>query len=445
MRTKLGVLAIGCLCVPFFQCGGGDDSTGAQVTDAGSGDATTTDGASPNDAAVTDSGPKTVTVAGSLIGGANADGPLANREVVVIDANGAATKLTSDANGKFGAPNIAVPYDIAVPFTPPDAATPGGAWFYSGISRANPIARGSDYVSATADETPQQTTVTFTTTSCSGCYVWFSGPDDNIRSSGVAGASPYSVTYHWTGSATHSAPFHIYLSNAAGAFTNYIDMPSQPLTASGTTALGTPTLATTTSGTMGVAVTLPTSYVFGGSNVAINHTDGSRIAFGPDPSALASLVSFPQVPGVLIAMENSAYAGNAGAFANITIGEAGAPVEVATNLIAAPSLLTPADAATGITTAQSLTWSAFGATSISQALITRAGNPDIIVYTAAPAVDLGRLAKGDIDLAAASTYNWRVGAGAGYATMDDLMAQNPLPKDTVEYNSNTVSQTFTTQ
>ncbi|MEO7109924.1 MAG: hypothetical protein ABI183_05760, partial [Polyangiaceae bacterium] len=205
MPTKLGVIVITGLCLPFFNCGGGDDSTGAQSSnDAGADAIAVTDSGPIVDSAPVDSGPVIVTVNGTLMGRAGDGGPLASRDLTIVDANGAVTKTTSDANGKFSASAVQTPYDIAVPYVPLDAGGPAFPRYFAGITRADPTVKGVDYNKASAG-TPlaQTTTLSFTATVCSGCSIFVAGPDspESGTLTGTGTSQLFNQMYGWSGAA----------------------------------------------------------------------------------------------------------------------------------------------------------------------------------------------------------------------------------------------------
>jgi hypothetical protein len=446
MRTKLSVVVIGAAtCAAFLHCGGGDDSTGAQASDAGS-DAVANDSApSGGDASTTDSAAATIDVNGSLVGGVGPNGAIVNRDVVVIDANDVVTKVTTDASGKFVVHGVQPPYDVAVPFDPPDAATPGLARFYAGISAPNPTVTGTDYNAYPT--APQQTsTVTFTANACAACEIYFTSPDYNVRQSGTGAASPYSVSYTWSGSATHSAPMHLYVTDNSGVFQSYVDLPSTALNAGGTTALGSPTLTAVTNGNVSITVNVPASATIDEFGVTMFNTDGSSFGSSGALTTSPGVGNYPRLANVIIAANARAYLGSAEFEGNVKYSEATIPGSITMSMVASPTLLTPAKSATGVSDTDTLTWSAFGTSPTTYVVVLWiTGGAYSYVYTDNPSFTLGRLTKGGMGLSSATNYNWEVVAGGNYASVDDVVQQTAAANGVITYNGNSLPQTFTTK
>lgn len=446
MRTTLGVLMLTGLCLPFFQCGGGDDSTGAQASDGGANDSSTSDSAPTGDSSTTtDSSTEVIDVNGSLVGGTGPNGAIVNRDVNVIDANDVVTKVTTDAAGKFVAHGVQTPYDIAVPFDPPDAASPGIGQYYAGISAPNPIVSGSDYNAYTTPP-QQQSTVTFTADACASCLIFFSSPDYNVRFAGTGAAAPYSVNYTWSGSATHSAPMHVYVTDNTVVYQSYVDLPAQALNAGGTTALGTLTLAPVTNGNVSITVNLPASSVLDDFNVVVSHADGSnQLGYSGALTNSPGVGNYPRLPNMVLTAAASSYVGSADSQAKVVYSEAAIPGSITMSMIVAPTLLTPASAATGVTDADSLSWSPFGTPTVTVLQLVDSGGKYTELRTTASSFVLGRLTKAGMGLKATTGYQWLVQSGGQADTMDHFVTHTATPQGTITYEGQSLTQKFTTQ
>jgi hypothetical protein len=446
MRTRWSVFAVGCLCGVSVHCSGSDDAAApGGSTDAG---VVADTNAPPTDAAPpTDSGPNLprVNVAGTLLGRASDNGPLASRDVIIIGADDVVVKTSSDGNGKFSASGVATPYDIGIPYFPTDAAAPALPTFYAGISRPDPIVEGNDYT-APISESQYQATVTWSANVCVGCTMIITAPSDHAQFPGAGPASPFSQPLHWYGPTNITTPIHFYIKDATGAYTSYLDISSQALVSNTPVALGTVGLTPVPStGDLTFTATPPASYASQSTSLQVNTSDNSQIdLFSTATATLAG--KFPLLPGVSLI----AAAAATGPVSEYTTGQeqllaASAAPTLAMNLPIATALLTPTDHSTGVALSLGLTWSAFASPIVYSGTLTGPSGGYISFYSATPAIDFSKLAKAEMAVAPATTYTWGVSAGGLATKMDEFVAVAPSGLGVPSYRTASVYQTFTTQ
>jgi hypothetical protein len=456
------LVTMGVFCVPLLHCGSGGEGPGAPSNDAGidatndggptathvgdaggtdatsdgdpnatqTGDAGGTDGTSAGDAGST--GATALNINGTLNDEDNGS-PLALTTVVIIDAHGTVTTTNSDASGHFHATGVVAPYDIGVPSNLT-------ARYFSGISRPDPVVFGL------GQSTIESTTVKWSATVCSGCTLWFSGPDLNgVQTPSFHHGDPFSYVYPWPGAAPHSVAFHFLLQDATGAFTQYLDIPSQPLTPGAVIDLVNLALLPTTNGTLSVTVAVPSSYHLEGSVMTtILGADQSRLATSLGPSGLTN---FPKLAGTSVGFD--AFAGGPGgaeSYGSVAFPEAAVPPSVTLKLPATPPLLAPTPDA-GVTASQNLAWSAYATPTVYRIVIdpTAPGGRTYVIDTSTPSFGLSRLATAGIALQSATNYTWLVQAGGLVTNMNDYVRTQPAVYGQLSTLSESASESFTTQ
>ncbi len=416
--------------------------------DGGVADGGSSDGSPSNDGApLGDGATGTIDVNGTLTGRAVVGGgPLASRDVVVIDANGVVTKTSSGADGTFHVAGVKTPYDVAVPYIPVSPDMHSSPRYYAGITRVDPVVSGIDYNPSYL--TTRSANITFTV--CSNCNLWMSGPDDSHFDFGT-GVSQ-TIKYTWHGDSTRTIDLHFYFQQSqtqSVPFTAHVDKASVALADGQTVALGdlgagTP-IPTNTSTTF--TATLPALYTYSGADVRFYGADDSSIAY-QQWDELSSTVLIPPVATLRVTAGGTSL-GPSGEHAYWSVGYAAAtsvPTAISASVLPAPVLLTPSNHAVGVPSSQVLSWSAFGAPSSYQVYLAETNGVELLAYTSSTSFDMTRLGLAGIVLASGHTYSWQAITDE-HKSIDDLVTSTapPAVDGVVRYAAHSSSQSFTAQ
>ncbi|HEX7666088.1 MAG TPA: hypothetical protein VF407_16285 [Polyangiaceae bacterium] len=416
---KIGSAAlVACVFAALLHCGGGDDSAaptndgGGDVLEAGTSDTGSSDGATP------EAGTGTIDVHGVLQSTDRPPVPQTNVALVVVDAAGTKTNVTTGADGTFHVANVAPPYDVYEPVANPDGGPSLGGDYFAGLTRPDPALalypqpRGASI----------KGTVTFSGSFCSTCQVFASTSDDrSTMFSGTGASSSYTWNLAWYGASSVTRTLHFWeVDTSTKTILARLDL-SKTLTEGTTVALGAlPTFTTVTPATTTVVATMPGGYTFAGTREILTVADGSSI-FDFSYPTVSSSVSLPNVSGISIqpfaaaSRADTAQSSCTVSYPDYTV----APATLSVPLPEAPTALTPADKATSVPPTRKLTWSAFASGGTYAVQITE---PDASyeIYTDATSIDPQHLALAGIMLPSNVSIGWSVNEAGVATSMDEL-------------------------
>jgi hypothetical protein len=463
MRSTFAFVTLSCAAALLFHCGGGDDSSGgAPVSDAGSGsDSPVVGDSGSTDSGPVDSGPPVtrVDVNGLLNGRASDNGPLASRNVVLIDALGVVTKVVSGADGKFQVLGVAAPYDLVAPYEVADAATPATQLYYADLTRPDPVIATHDYANGSFPP-PYTATVTFTINACLNCPITFSGrstgldfgsADSESPLIGTGAASSYSVTYSWYGgNVSSTANFHAGVKSVAGAFIAADQITGVTMSLGGTTALGALTGAALGTSNIVVTSTLPAGYTaVSPPEMNAYYADSAHAGYSYAASGVSATLATPDIAGTIV--ETQLDIAGAQGTANAFVYQPFANALTATFNLPAPSVpLTPTNSALDVTDTQTMTWSALSTPALYTIELNDGNEAYYQINTSSTSFDLGRLTKAGIPLRGATVYHWHIDTATEWAT-DDAYAVPArtgfpgYPLSQTLYNTASLAQPFTTK
>ncbi|HEX7664746.1 MAG TPA: hypothetical protein VF407_09550, partial [Polyangiaceae bacterium] len=287
----------------------GDDDGGGVTGDGGGGsggDGAIGDGGSGSDAA-----PSVIDVDGTLVLPNDDDtspstAPLANRQIVVLDANGVLTKVTSGADGKFHVGGVKTPYDTLVPFDAPDAGGIVTPVYIGGLTRSNPTLFGVPFGPRVSPE--HSATIAFSENVPTGSTIVVSAGEYNHPNPGTGSTQIFnSFAATWYGpSTTTTASVGLLQYDSSGTFTKFGLVGMQTFTDGVTKALGSPTLAALGANkTVTITATPPGTYSISSNLARFVTADNTFLGTSEAATATATL-NVPPLLSTQVFLESQA-------------------------------------------------------------------------------------------------------------------------------------------
>ncbi len=359
-----------------------------------------------------------VTVTGKVIGINNQ--PVASVPVLITGL----PSVNTDANGSFTIPNVTTPYSIAVvdgvnnralvyrgltrsdptlvwlgasPGTPRNASVSGSLIPWTAIA---PGAKTNARVAFVSTDATGVGLPSFTTGAFSSGTLWY-GPTTTT-------GSLYALVWDYDANGLPTT------------FSKYGKRANVTLLDGTTNA--------NQNDTLGVA---QTAQISGTMNVAAGYTLSTRsltavfeskggITFASEVSPVPNFTyNTPNIPGVTLSLVALATKAGSGTVESFTSGLAVNATNVSVNVPAAPELSLPVNNATGVTTGTPFSWTQFsGGVHIVSFSPAVAGQPSVLVVTAATGDSIPNLSSAGLALPKSASYSWSVIGVSPFASID---------------------------
>jgi len=350
--------------------------------------------------------------------------PISGAKVVVAGAN----PVTTDADGRFSIPGVAVPYDLTVMLTSSNTAL-----VYKGLTRADPALLSLDF--AGADQTA---TISGTTPPTSGpvTFVFFQS-GRNVIGGGFADAATgqYAITVSWRGSATARSGRLNALQFTSGPTqpTSYEGYANKPLTitAGGDFSSNNFVAADLTDPSeqsIGGSVAVPTGYSLTFRRLYLFFERVPLIWTEQNHPSSAFTYTVPAVSGAVFGV--GAWSEDAASRVsfffkrgiNGNSSDTGVPLEAATQLAL------PADGATSVDAATPFSWGQGGGSGVNlfEVIPDNSSNPTFLVFTTGTDAKIPDLSQAGMTLPASAGYTWYVDRVFPVAAVNDVAAEGYL-------------------
>src|SRR5436309_1742359 len=351
--------------------------------------------------------------------------PMSGVQVVVAGKS----PVTTDADGRFSIPGVAVPYDLTVMLTSSNTAL-----VYKGLTRADPALLSLDFSGA-----DQTATISGTTPPTSGpvTFVFFQS-GRHVIGGGVADAATgqYAITPSWRGSAT-ARPGQLYALQFTRGPTplpaSYNGYASKPLTITpgGDFAgnnFAAADLIDPLEQSIGGTVTVPASYslTFRRLYLFFGRVPLIWTEQAPLPNAFTDTV--PAVGGVVFGVatwsvdpaSRESFFFKQGLSGNSS--NAGVPLEPAAQLGL------PLDGAASVDAATPFTWGQGGGSGVNlfEVIPADASNPTFFVFTMGSDAKIPDLAGAGMALPASASYRWFVDRVFPVSSVNEVAAEGFL-------------------
>ncbi len=431
-------------------CGCGSGGGGTVVVDGG----TTTDGG-PGDGGLGDAG----TVDGGGTVGTNVNGtvkyadgtPGPGLTLLLTDAQGKQTQLTSDGAGAFSAPNVAVPYSLAVVYSSFMLAGPFAS-VYLGLTRADPQVVADDglptpnrfatlQVTFSGGNYPQPAADYVT-------YYSFFSPQAAVRG-GLLGEEPAvtDLEVSWldpSSTATSGTLYVLQVQTDAGlpiAYPGY-GMASASLTSRSPTSTSLQ-LAPVNASILTGSVAVPSGYILSEVDGYLVSPSGDPVQFLADAApALNFSYAVPSIAGTTIQLAAFAFGGAGMAWFPSVSGLGADARSVDLGCPTGPTLIAPPNNQTDVTHSTQFSWSPVE-NSVYRLTLIGPSVPFLSVWTADTTLMLPDLSSVGFGPFASATLNWQVYTASPYESVDARASPGALPPGTY-CETSSAAQTFTT-
>jgi len=355
-----------------------------------------------------------ITVTGKVIGIDNQ--PIASVPVLVTGL----PSVNTDANGNFTIPNVTTPYSIIVV---------DGAHFralvYRGLTRSDPTLfwlGASSGTSRNAAVSGNLVPVPGASTLAGTAFV---SPDAAGNATANITTGAFLISSTWYGPATTTGSIYALVwqfdaNNLPTTFTKFGKRSGVSLLNGTTNPNQNDTLGVAQSAQISGMVNVASGYTLTGRTLAAVFESKGEIQFLTDGSTVPSFTYVtPNVTGAGLTLEAGAKSAAGSTVVSIVSGLAVNASNVSITMPAAPEPSLPINNATNVTKGTPFSWTPYvGGVHILVFNPSAAGQPEVLVMTAAASDSIPDLTSAGLSFPKSATYTWNVDGVAPYASVD---------------------------